>query len=929
MKNKLLLLDGMAITYRAYYALSRNPRITSKGLNTSAIMGFTTTLFELIQTLKPTHMAVAFDLPAPTFRHERFAEYKANRDAMPEDIQVALPYIRQMIAAFNIPISTCEGYEADDVIGTLAHKAEQRGFEVLMATPDKDFGQLVTENVKIYKFGRMGHKDEILGVPEILEKFSVQRCEQVADILGLWGDSIDNIPGIPGVGEKKAKQLINEFDSVENLVKEYKAIKNDKLRDLVGQYTEQALLSKELATIALDAPVDFDEEALRLTEPDFDELKRLLDELEFRNLAKRIFTIYSTTSPELITKLQAAPAPKATAPAQPTLFGNNDQMDLFGSIESDTLNTTPIKLVYNTISAKDEAEKYLKNLADKTATFHLMQLHDQVLGIAFATDDTTATYIDLYNTDCLSAVKSYLENEASTKICLDLKQAKKSLAAMGIALKGNVFCATIAHYLLHSDSRHTADYIFRSYLSQELFDIETFTKKVQKNDLPTFVKQNAETLRQYTCQAAEMLLQTYPLLNEELTKTENDKLFRNVELPLVDVLLSMENEGVRIDTDYLRQYSESLQKELHNIENQIYEHAGGSFNINSPKQLGEVLYDKLKIVDKPPKTATKQYSTAEDVLQKLSDKHPIVQLILEYRSLSKLIGTYLDSFPKLLSPTDGRLHTIFNQTVTATGRLSSSNPNLQNIPIRTERGREIRKAFIPRNDDYTLLAADYSQIELRIIASLSGDEHLKNAFIQNLDIHAATAAKIYKLPIEEVSKDLRRNAKSVNFGIIYGISAFGLAEQLGIPRKEAQDLIEEYFVQYPDIKKYIDSCIATAREHGYAQTMLGRRRALPDINSRNNNLRSFAERNAVNMPIQGTSADMIKIAMNNIFAEFKVRNLKSKMILQVHDELVFDVYKPELDEVKDIVTEKMKNALPLTVPIELGVETGDNWLEAH
>ena len=521
MKNKLLLLDGMAITYRAYYALSRNPRITSKGLNTSAIMGFTTTLFELMQGQKPTHMAVAFDLPSPTFRHERFAEYKANRDAMPEDIQVALPYIREIITAFNIPIATCEGYEADDVIGTLAHKAEQRGFEVLMATPDKDFGQLVTENIKIYKFGRMGHKDEILGVPEILEKFSVQRCEQVADILGLWGDSIDNIPGIPGVGEKKAKQLINEFGSVENLVKEYKTIKNDKLRDLVGQYTEQALLSKELATIALDAPVDFDEEAMRVSDPNFDELKKLFDELEFRNLAKRIFTHYSTTSPELITKLQAAPAPKAAAPAQPTLFGDSDQLDLFGSAESSPVAAAPTVLEYNTLSTQNEAEALLENLADKTATFHLMQLHDTVLGIAFAADGTTTTYIDLYNTDCLPAVKSYLENDACTKICLDLKKAKKSLAAMGIALKGNIFCATIAHYLLHSDSRHTADYIFRSYLSQELFDIETFTKKVQKDDLPTFVKQNAETLHQYTCQAAKMLLHTYPLLNEELTQTEN------------------------------------------------------------------------------------------------------------------------------------------------------------------------------------------------------------------------------------------------------------------------------------------------------------------------------------------------------------------------------------------------------------------------
>ena len=857
MKKKLLLLDGMAITYRAYYALSRNPRITSKGLNTSAIMGFTSTLFELIQSLKPTHIAVAFDLPAPTFRHERFAEYKANRDAMPEDIQLALPYIRQMITAFNIPIVTCEGYEADDVIGTLAHKAEQHDFEVLMATPDKDFGQLVTENIKIYKFGRMGHKDEILGVSEILEKFSIRRCDQVRDILGLWGDSIDNIPGIPGVGEKKAKQLVDEFDSVENLVQNYTKIKNDKLRELVGQYTEQALLSKELATIALDAPIDFDEETLSLSSPNFDVLKKLMDELEFRNLAKRIFSYYSTTSPELITKLQS---PKTQSDisekklSQPTLFDNTDQLDLFSKdTESNTLNNFVKTQNYNELNTEIKVLDFIKELQKKEhVAFHILQLHGRLLGMAFAAEGMDTSFIDFGTVADISSIKNYLEDENTSKICLDLKLAKKNLSSIGIELHGKLFCTTIAHYLLHSESRHTADYIFRSYLSLDPFDIETFTKKVGKNEEDSFFAENKVVLWQYACQTAEMLLQTYPLLSEELTQTGNENLFRDVETPLVDVLLSMESEGVRIDTDYLNHYSEQLQKELRNIENQIYEYAGGIFNINSPKQLGEVLFEKLKIVDKPPRTATKQYSTAEDVLQKLAAKHAIVPLILDYRSLTKLIGTYLDSFPKLISPTDGRLHTIFNQTVTATGRLSSSNPNLQNIPIRTERGREIRKAFIPRNDDYTLLAADYSQIELRIIASLSGDEHLKNAFIQNLDIHAATAAKIYKLPIEEVSKDLRRNAKSVNFGIIYGISAFGLAEQLGIPRKDAQDLISEYFVQYPDIKNYIDQCIAMARQNGYAQTMLGRRRALPDINSRNNNLRSFAERNAVNMPIQGT-----------------------------------------------------------------------------
>lgn len=923
MNKKLLLLDGMAITYRAYYALSRTPRITSKGLNTSAIMGFTTTLFELLKSQNPTHIGVAFDLAAPTFRHEMFPEYKANREAMPEDIQQALPYIRQVIEAFNIPILTCEGFEADDVIGTLAHKAEQQGFEVIMVTPDKDFAQLVTENVKIYRFGRFGKKDEILGVNEVLEKFSVSRCSQVIDILGLWGDTADNIPGIPGVGEKKAQQLVNEFGSIENLVENYRKIPNEKLRLAVEQNLEQALLSKKLATIVLDVPIDFNEDALKLELPDFNRMKALFDELEFKNLSKRIFTDYSTTYPELVLKLQGPSAP--AKPSEPTLFDSEPQLDLFSSAEQPA--TVVENAGYVTLNDGNEIADCLKSL-EKCPSVAVCFLHDsdRIWAMALTAEPEKASYFELSKLADTEILKRFLENEQVEKICYGSKSLKKILAKNGFSMSGKIFDVEVAHYLLNSESRHSYDFIFSSMLSQSVPEI---SDKAPKDGTVDFVSVSPDLLKRHACMFADFLCRLHPVFQKNLADTGNERLFYDVEMPLVDVLLSMENEGVRIDTEYLRKYSQSLQEECQSIENQVYELSGERFNIKSPKQLGEVLFTKMKIVDKAPKTATKQFSTAEDVLQKLADKHPIVPLILEYRSLSKLINTYLDSFPKLISPVDNRLHTIYNQTVTATGRLSSSNPNLQNIPIRTERGREIRKAFVPRDDDHVLLAADYSQIELRIIASLSGDVNMCEAFLEKYDIHAATAAKIYKLPLDEVPSDLRRKAKSVNFGIIYGISAFGLSEQLHIPRKEASDLIDEYFVQYPDIKRFIETSVEKARQKGYAETVLGRRRQLPDLYSRNNNIKSFAERNAVNMPIQGTSADMIKIAMNGIFAEFRQENLKSKMILQVHDELVFDVYKPELEEVKRIVSDKMINALPLSIPVELGIDVGENWLEAH
>lgn len=885
--KKLVLLDGMAITYRAYYALNGAPRTNSKGMNTGAVLGFTMTLYDLVKKLRPTHMAVAFDLQKPTFRHELYKEYKANRDAMPEAIQWGLPYIKQIIAAFNIPILTCEGYEADDVIGTASHWADQQGFdEVLMVTPDKDFAQLVTDRVHIYHFGRMGKPDQILGIDEVKEKFGVCRCEQVKDLLGLWGDSSDNIPGIPGVGEKTAKKLIDQFGSVEEMVAHADEIGNNRIRELVKQHGEQALFSKQLATIVLDAPVALDEDALLLQKPDYATLQALFAELEFRNLSKRIFTDLSVSDPSEAQRFAAAKPASKPAPAKsaaPTPKPEVEQPTLFDTPVVESQPMLDISPMNDFPEGGDVA----------------IHVSGSSIILAFNADEV---YTSLVGDIDVSKLRTLLQRPETLKLCYDLKAIKYILKELDIQLAGDVFDIQLAHYLVDAEARHTLDSITLGILGVE----------------PTTPQE-----------AAAMMWQLYPLLAAKLADAHLNSLYTDVELPLVDVLISMEEEGVRIDVEALRDYSARLTAERDQLEQSIYSLAGAKFNISSPKQLGEVLYEKLKVTDRPPLTATKQYSTSEEVLVKLKDRHPVISQILEYRSLSKLIGTYLDSFPKLINPTTGRLHTVYNQTVTATGRLSSSNPNLQNIPIRTERGREIRRAFVARNDDYVLLAADYSQIELRIIASLAGDRHMIEAFSNHYDIHAATAAKIYGMPMEQVTKDLRRNAKSVNFGIIYGISAFGLSEQLGIPRKEAAALIDEYFAQYPDIKNYIDSNIAFAREHGYAQTLLGRRRYLADINSRNAAARTFSERNAVNMPIQGTSADMIKIAMIRIYQEFQRLGLKSKMILQVHDELVFDCYKPEEQQVRTIVEEAMLNALPLSIPIEVSIDVGRDWLSAH
>ena len=879
----------MAAVYRAYYALNKNPRINSKGLNTSCVLGFTTTLYDLLRSQRPTHVGVAFDLQQPTFRHEMYAEYKANREAMPEEIQMGLPWVKKIIEDFRIPILTCEGYEADDVIGTLSRKAEKASFdEVIMVTPDKDFAQLVTERVKMYRFGRMGRPDTIMGIPEVKEKFGVNNCRQVIDLLGLWGDASDNIPGIPGVGEKTAKKLIDQFGSIEEMVKRSDEIKNEKLRLLVQEHAENALFSKRLATISLDAPIDFDEKQLELEEPDYQALKETTEILEFRQFAKKVFTDLSVKDPS-----------KAMG------WGNSGNSGDYGSTGGPGAAETPTLFDLGDASEAPAVERHpltqevLEALQGKG--FALL-FDGPTFLIATDADTVYSTSVEQLS-HLVPCVSQLLSDCSTTKLCFDLKNLKYILAELDLELQGEIFDVQMAHYLIDAEMRHSLDFICSSMLGYE-----PEGKAAQ----------------------VAALWQLYPLMAAKLRDAKLERLYREVELPLVDVLIDMEREGVRIDVDALREYSRQLTDERSAIEERIYGLAGERFNISSPKQLGEILYEKLKVTDKPPRTATKQYSTAEDVLAKLADRHAIIPLILEYRSISKLVGTYLDSFPKLINPATGRLHTVYNQTVTATGRLSSSNPNLQNIPIRTERGREIRRAFVARDEEHLLLAADYSQIELRIIASLARDRHMLEAFANGFDIHAATAAKIYHLKMEEVSKDQRRNAKSVNFGIVYGISAFGLSEQLGIPRKEAAALIDEYFNQYPDIRRFIEQSIAQARERGYAQTLLGRRRYLPDINSRNASARSFAERNAVNMPIQGTSADMIKLAMVRIHNCLRQQNLRTRMILQVHDELVFDLYRPEEALVRQIVSREMKQALPLPgIDIEVGIDVGDNWLAAH
>lgn len=925
-EKKLFLLDAFALIYRGYFALNSNAKfnpVNSKGLDTSAILGFTNTLVEVLTKQKPTHIAVVFDTAAPTSRHEDFTDYKANREEMPDAIAVAIPYIKEILAAFKIPVLESDGYEADDVIGTLAKKAEEKGFITYMMTPDKDFGQLVSENIFIYKPGRFGADAEILGVKEVCEKFEVSNPLQVIDILGLWGDAVDNIPGIPGVGEKTAKQLIKEFGSIENLLANTDKLKG-KLKERVEENKEKAIMSKKLATILTDAPVEFNEQELILEEPDKERVLELFSELEFRTLAKRV----------LGQEIQSV--------------NKSGQMDMFGNVEEspvaekgieefNTIKNTPHN--YILVQTLNEVESLCEQLLQQkefcfdTETTSLDAIDAELVGMSFSYKKSEAYYIafpaDRSEAEKLiQPIKKVLENKQIVKVGQNIKYDILVLKNYGVEVRGVLFDTMLAHYLIEPEKKHGMDYLSETFLNYRPVSIEELIGKKGKSqgsmrDVPL------DLIKEYAAEDADITLQLKNVLAPQLAPNNCEKLFYEIETPLIQVLAAMEYEGVNISAAFLNEYSQKLQEELLVLEKSIYEQAGISFNIDSPKQLGEVLFDKLKIDEKAKKTKTGQYATGEDVLAKLSKKHPIIEQILDYRELRKLKSTYVDSLPEMVNKKTGRVHTSFMQAVAATGRLSSNNPNLQNIPIRTERGRMVRKAFIPRNENYLLLSADYSQVELRIIAALSKDENMITAFKEGKDIHAATAARVFGVPLEEVSKDMRSKAKAVNFGIIYGQSAFGLSENLGISRTEAKEIIDNYFQQYPAIKAYMDNNIQLAREKGYVETIMGRRRYLNDINSSNATVRGFAERNAINAPIQGSAADIIKKAMIDIYAELEKYQLQTKMILQVHDELVFDLYKPEKDQVMHLVKEKMEGAFNLGVPLITEMNTGENWLEAH
>lgn len=933
-KKKLFLLDAFALIYRAYFAFGNNQRYNSKGLNTSAILGFTNTLIEVLQKQKPSHIAVVFDAPAVTNRELEYSEYKAGREAMPEDIRNALPYIKEVIEAFNIPMLLKDGYEADDVIGTVAKHAEKEGYTTYMMTPDKDFGQLVSENIFMYKPAAHGKPAQVLGVKEICEKFEVTTPLQVIDILGLWGDAVDNIPGIPGIGEKTSKKLIGQYGSVEGLIEHAEELKG-KQKENVINFAEQGLLSKKLATIILDVPVEYSFDDFKIEAPNEEKIKALFSELEFRNLAKRV----------LGEEIQITPKAKPS----------NGQMDLFGNAQesseplSESLELeeeTPIELKnientqhqYHFVDTADKRMalinqlKTLSSFCFDTETTGLNPFNADIVGLSISFKEHEAYYVPFpeskeETTSILNEFKPFFEDENTEKIGQNIKYDLNVLSTYNIELKGPLFDTMIAHYLIQPDMRHNMDLLSEAYLGYKPVSIETLIGKKGKNQL-TMRSVPQENISNYACEDADVTLQLKNKFAPEI-KGDLKTLFETIETPLIPVLGAMEKEGIKLDVDALKIFSGELEQLVTQLEKDIINLAGLEFNLDSPKQLGQVLFEHLKIVEKPKKTKTGQYATGEDILSKLANTHEIIPKILEYRGLKKLKSTYVDALPELVNEKTGKIHTSFMQTVAATGRLSSNNPNLQNIPIRTEKGREIRKAFIPRNDEYSLLAADYSQIELRIIAALSGDENMQAAFINGEDIHAATAAKVFNVKLEEVDREMRSKAKAVNFGIIYGVSAFGLSQNLNIPRKEAKEIIDNYFAQYPQVRAYMDNNIQFAKEHGYVETVMHRRRYLKDINSSNAIVRGHAERNAINAPIQGSAADVIKVAMINIHATLKEQKLRSKMLLQVHDELVFDVYKPELETIQSIIKEKMEKAIILDVPLKVEMNNAANWLEAH
>lgn len=943
--KRLFLLDAYALIFRGYYAFIKNPRINSKGMDTSAIMGFMNSLLDVINREKPEYLAVAFDKEGSAFRNEIYPEYKANRDETPEAIRIAVPYIHKILEAMHIPIVEVPGIEADDLIGTLSKQAEKQGFTVYMVTPDKDYAQLVSENIFMYRPARMGNGIEIWGVEEVKQKFEIERPEQVIDFLGMMGDAIDNIPGLPGVGEKTAKKLLAEFGSMENLLANTHLLKGA-LKEKIEANKEIGLLSKKLATILLDCPIQFNEEQYELNTPDFEKVAELFNELEFRRMTEQFQRIFSsstaTTQPsETIEEKSPAPTPKKKAvdENQTSLFDMGDG-DLFSSVQSlyNTLENT--EHFYQIAQGELGVKLLIQNLMNQksvcfdTETTGLDAHNSELVGIAFSWEKGKGFYVPFpedQNTaqELVDKFRVFFENENIEKVGQNLKYDIKVLKRYGIEIKGKLFDTMIAHYLINPDMRHNMDVLAETYLKYSPKSIETLIGKKGKGQ-KSMRDVELELIKEYAAEDADVTYQLKQTFEPILEQTNTRALFDQIEVPLVPVLADMESEGIRLDVKFLKLLSEELDKDIKALEMHIYETAGHSFNLASPKQLGEILFDKLKIGGaKQKKTKTGQYATGEEVLSLFAKEHPIVKDILDWRQLVKLQNTYVQALPLQVDAKTQRVHTDYMQAVAATGRLSSNNPNLQNIPIRTERGRQIRKAFVPRDENYVLLSADYSQIELRVIAALSGEPNMIESFAKGEDIHRSTAAKVFNVPLEEVTREQRSNAKTVNFGIIYGVSAFGLSNQTDLSRSESAALIDAYYKTYPRLKQYIAEQIEFARQHGYVQTISGRRRYLKDINSQNAVVRGAAERNAVNAPIQGSAADIIKIAMINIHKRLKNENLKSKMLLQVHDELVFDAYEPELEQLKEMVKYEMENAFQLDVPLVVDMGIGQNWLEAH
>ena len=941
-QKRLFLLDAYALIFRGYYALIKNPRINSKGMDTSAIMGFMNSLFDVMRREQPDHLAVAFDKGGSVERTEMFEEYKANRDETPEAIKIAVPYIQSILKAMKIPVVELEGYEADDLIGTLSKQAEKEGYKVFMVTPDKDFGQLVSENIFMYRPARMGNGIEIWGIPEVQKRFGVERPEQVIDYLGMMGDASDNIPGLPGVGDKTAKKFLEQFGSMEGLLANTDQLKG-KMKEKVEANAELGRLSRQLAEIKTDCEVTFDADDYEICPPDAEKVQELFEELEFRRLKDQFLKLYAGEA-DAGTQISNTPTAKKEAKVagsgQFTLFGG-DPAEAAATI-AETNSRKTIKDVshhYQLVEDGMATELFLQQLLQQTSvcfdteTTSLNPLEAELVGIAFSWNVGKGFYLpfpedQLAAKEKIELVRPFFESDTIEKIGQNLKYDIKVMHRYGVDVKGKLFDTMLAHYLINPDMRHNMDVLSETYLNYTPVSITELIGKKGKNQL-SMRQVPLDKQTEYAVEDADVTFQLAQHFKPELEEAKTTKLFEEIEIPLLRVLADMESEGINLDKNFLNSLSTELDNDIKSLEQKVFKAAGEEFNIGSPKQLGEILFGKLKLVDKPKKTKTGQYSTSEDVLSYLAKEHKIIQDVLDYRGLTKLKSTYVDALPEQVEEATGRVHTDYMQTVAATGRLSSNNPNLQNIPIRTERGRQVRKAFVPRDENYILLAADYSQIELRIIAALSEEDTMIEAFKNGMDIHASTASKVFGVPLEEVTREQRSNAKTVNFGIIYGVSAFGLSNQTDLSRAEAKELIDTYYKTYPKLRNYISEQVDFARENGYVQTVLGRRRYLKDINAGNQVVRGAAERNAVNAPIQGSAADIIKIAMINIHKKLEEGKYKTKMLLQVHDELVFDCHKDELEEMKQLIQSEMENAYKLSVPLDVEVGIGQNWLEAH